>query len=266
MNAIRLYARYIGVSIRSQMEYRASFAMQTLAHFLLTGIDFVALWALFERFDTIQGWSLYEVCVFYGMISVAFAINDALTRGFDRFPHLLKQGDFDRYLLRPRSTLLQLFGYELRLTRFGRFAQAWIVLLFGLRHLDIPLTLPKLALIAWTMFGAVCLFMGLLLLQATFAFWTTESLEIMNTLTYGGIETAQYPLAIYHEWFRKFFTFLVPLGCVNYFPLLLLLNRYDPARDPAWLYALSPAAGIAFLFAGVLAWRVGLRHYASTGS
>ncbi len=266
MNSLRLYARYIGISIRSQMEYRASFLLQTVAHFLLTGIDIVAVWALFERFDSIQGWSLYEVCVFYGMISAAFSINDALTRGFDIFPRLLKQGDFDRYLLRPRGTLLQLFGYELRLSRIGRFSQASLALLFGLSHLHIAISLPNIALIAWTMGGAVCLFMGLLLFQATFAFWTTESLEIMNTLTYGGIETAQYPLAIYHAWFRKFFTFIVPLGCVNYFPLLLLLNRYDPASDPAWLYALSPAAGVVFLFAGILAWRVGLRHYASTGS
>ena len=50
------------------------------------------------------------------------------------------------------------------------------------------------------------------MLQATLAFWTTETLEIVNTVSYGGVETAQYPLSIYRPWFRHFFTFVVPLG------------------------------------------------------
>ena len=58
------------------------------------------------------------------MISVAFAVSDALTRGFDIFgEQFVKTGDFDRILVRPRSTLLQLLGYELRATRIGRLAQ-----------------------------------------------------------------------------------------------------------------------------------------------
>ena len=30
---------------------------------------------------------------------------------------------------------------------------------------------------------------------------------MMNTLTYGGVETTQYPINIYRPWFRNFFTF-----------------------------------------------------------
>ena len=41
-------------------------------------------------------------------------------------------------------------------------------------------------------------------------FWTTESLELMNILTYGGVETASYPLPIYHRVFRRFFTAQAP--------------------------------------------------------
>ena len=45
---------------------------------------------------------------------------------------------------------------------------------------------------------------------------TVESIEIVNCLTYGGIETAQFPLSIYRPWFRSFFTFVVPLVAINW--------------------------------------------------
>ena len=66
--------------------------------------------------------------------------------------------------------------------------------------------------------GGVCLFIGLIILQATSAFWTTESLEVWNAFTYGGVTMSQYPLSIYRPWFRRFFTFVIPLGVRQLLP------------------------------------------------
>ena len=41
MNGLALYFRYVSISIRSQLQYRASFIMQTLGHFLITGMEFL---------------------------------------------------------------------------------------------------------------------------------------------------------------------------------------------------------------------------------
>jgi ABC-2 type transport system permease protein len=38
--------------------------------------------------------------------------------------------------------------------------------------------------------GGVAFFLGLVILQAALAFWTVESLEVANTLTYGGVTAA----------------------------------------------------------------------------
>ena len=50
----------------------------------------------------------------------------------------------------------------------------------------------------------------------------------MNVLTYGGVETAQYPLSIYDVAFRRLFTFVIPLGCIGYFPIVAVLGVDDP--------------------------------------
>jgi ABC-2 type transport system permease protein len=88
----------------------------------------------------------------------------------------------------------------------------------------------------------------------------------MNTLTYGGAETAQYPLSIYHPDFRRFFTYVVPLGCVAYFPVVAALGVEDPLGSSRTFQVLSPLAGILFLGLCIGVWRLGVRKYTSTGS
>jgi len=112
----------------------------------------------------------------------------------------------------------------------------------------------------------VCAFLGVVVLQATSAFWTVEGLEVWNAFTYGGVTMSQYPLAIYRPWFRALFTFVIPLACVNYFPGVAILGRSDPLGAPAWLGWIAPLAGPVFLILCLQVWRIGVRHYRSTGS
>jgi ABC-2 type transport system permease protein len=116
------------------------------------------------------------------------------------------------------------------------------------------------------MTGGICLFLGLVILQATSAFWTTESLEVWNAFTYGGVTMSQYPIAIYRPWFRRVFTYVIPLACINYFPVVAVLGRPDPLGTPRILQWLAPLAGVAFLGISLQFWKIGVRHYRSTGS
>jgi len=266
VNALRLYGRYIGISIRGQMQYPGPFIATSIGAFAATITDFVAIWALFARFRQVEGWRFEEVALLYGVISVAFALADALTRGFDVFgEQFVKTGDFDRLLVRPRSTILQLLGYELRATRIGRLAQGVLAWSIGMHLLGLESTWIMWATLLFSVLGGIALFSGILVLQATLAFWTVESLEIANTLTYGGVEAAQYPLDIYGRWFRAFITFVVPLGCVSYYPVAAILGHVGSGGLGGWL-RMTPVFGFAFLGASIFIWRYGVRRYTSTGS
>lgn len=262
MIALRLYGRYIATSIRSQRQYPASFIATSIGAFASTITDFIGIWALFARFRRLEGWRFEEVALLYGVVSVAFALADSLTRGFDLFgEQFVKTGDFDRLLVRPRSTILQLLGYELRVTRIGRLAQGVLAWAVGVRLLHLEWTATSWAILGFAVVGGIALFAGILVLQATLAFWTVESLEIANTLTYGGVEAGQYPLDVYARWFRDFLVFVVPIGCISYFPVSVVLGRvgYVP-------YAFTPLLGVAFLVVALGIWTRGVRHYTSTGS
>lgn len=265
-DAVRLYVRYVGVSLRSQMQYRASFIMLSAGTFISSGIEFLGVWALFDRFGSLRGWTLSEVALFYGIVNISFALAEAAARGFDTFAGMVRTGEFDRLLLRPRSTALQMAGREFQLVRFGRLGQGLTVLIWGGTALDLSWSSPKLVLTLAAVLGGTCLFAGLFVLQATLCFWTIESLEIMNTMTYGGVEATQYPLAIYRGWFRRFFTYIVPLACVTYFPALAILGREDPLGTTLTFQYVAPLIGVIFLLVALRVWKIGVRHYRSTGS
>lgn len=263
LDGLRLYLRFAAVSLRGQLQYRASVIMQALGLLLITVIEYVGLWALFVRFGHIGGWTLPEVALLYGMVDVAFALSEILARGFDSFPSLVVSGEFDRLLVRPRSTVLQLLGQQLALHRLGRLVQGLAVLIWAASVLPITWSAARLLLLLAAITGGVCLFIGLSVVQATIAFWTVEPLEFMNAFTHGGVETAHYPLTIYRRWFRKLFTFVIPLACVNYLPAMAILDAPGSSGPAHWL---SPLGGVAFLLAALQLWKLGVRKYVSTGS
>jgi ABC-2 type transport system permease protein len=264
---VTLLWRYLVASVRAQAQYPASALMLTAGQFGATVIDVFAIWALFDRFGGVAGWRFGDVAFFFGLVSISFAFADFLSRGFDVLgSDFIRTGNFDRILLRPRSLTVQLVGHEFRLSRAGRLLQGLLVLAIGSASLEFHWDAPTIGLALWTIAGGVALFFGLMVLQGTLAFWTVESLEAMNLLTYGGVQAAQFPLSLYAGWFRNFLIFVVPLGCVAYYPVLAILGKPDPLGAPDWILPLTPVAGFLFLALSFLAWRFGVAKYTSTGS
>ncbi|MBS0656346.1 MAG: ABC-2 family transporter protein [Verrucomicrobia bacterium] len=262
-----LFFQLLLVSIRSDMQYRASFFMLAIAHFFSTFVSILGIWVLFDRFQVIEGWSFAEVAVLYGMMHISFAIAECFARGFDTFDEFVKYGDFDRVLLRPVSPLLLIATHKVQLMRVGRFLQGCTVLTWGLCELNSTLPASTYFVLALSILGTSSLFYGLLIIQATVCFWTTESLELMNITTYGGLETAQYPMSIYPVGFRLIFTLVIPLACVGYYPLALLLKQETFATPLAPLLPfIFPLVGVLFLLLACRFWHTGVRHYLSTGN
>lgn len=266
MDSIKLYFKFIKLSIESQFQYRASFIMMSIGHFLITFIDFLGIWILFERFGNLKGFTFPEAALFYGIVHIAFSITEAWTRGFDTFPKLVRLGDFDRILLRPRSTVLQILGYDFQIMRIGRFTQGFVVLIWAIIKLNIKWTVGKTLLLIGSIIGGNFLFSGLIVLQATLSFWSVQGLEIFNSFTYGGVEAAQYPISIYKSWFRKILVYIIPIATVNYFPAMDILEKADSLNYPNWIGWASPFVGFIFFIISLQVWKIGVSHYTSTGS
>jgi ABC-2 type transport system permease protein len=263
--ALALYGRLVGARLQAQMQYRASFLADFAATFLGLISEFAAIAVFFRHTPALGGWSLPEVALLYGTAELALGVPRVLLDGFDRLPEAVRRGEFDRVLARPRGAFFQVLASDIGLSNTGRIVQALVVLAIGLRWLEVDWTAGEWLFLGWTIAGGSAFFAGLFVIGAAFAFWTIEGLELMNVLTYGGATLASYPFDIFAAWLRNLFLFVIPLACVNFYPLLYLLDKPDPFGLPAFVPFLSaPACGLVLLAALAL-WRLGVRHYQSTG-
>ena len=267
MSDLRLYLRYLALAVRAQMQYRGAFLLATLGELSFRAFELFGIWALFARFGSLRDYRVEHIAFFYGIVNIGFAFADALAAAFDHFGGVMvRTGEFDRVLLRPRPTVLQIAGSEFALKRVGRLVMGTTALGWASAHLQLAWDAPRVLLAAFACASVVCVFVAVMIMQATLCFWTVESLEVMVVMSHGGAEASQYPLAIYDRWLRRFFTYIVPLGCVCYFPVLAILGLPDPLGSTREFQVLAPLAGPLFLGLALWVWTVGVRRYTSTGS
>ena len=260
---MNLFLQYAKIFFKGQIVYKKSFILLCIGQFFLPFFVFIGLVLLFERFDAINGWAFSEVALLFGTIHMAFSIAEMLVRGFDSFSLLIRSGDFDRLLVRPVPTALQVMGSRFEFTRIGRLIQGVVVLIIGLVNINLEWTLMKVMALIFMIAGGAFIMAGLFIIFATMSFWTIQGLELANIFTDGGREMSQYPLTIYAKPIQKFFTYVVPFGVVNYMPLMFIL---DKPPYTASIYAFIPLLGILFIIPSLLFWEFGVRHYKSTGS
>ena len=256
-----LYLRFLSMHLRAQMQYKVSFALTMLGQACASAATFLGLYFTFQHFGGVGGFSFAEVLLCFATMLMAFSLAECFFRGLDRFPAMLDQAAFDRVLVRPRGALLQVLCTQVDLSRFGRVLEAIAVFAYAIPASGVAWNAARAFTLAGMVVGAALLFAALFLVYAAICFFTTEGLEFFNIFTDGGREFGRYPFVIYGKHALRFFTYVVPLACVQYYPLCYVLGRTDQ-----WLWALLPLVTQLFWLPAWGLWRLGIRRYRSTGS
>ena len=264
-DAVVTYARLARASFRAQLEYRVSFALLLAGSFLGTLIDFVAVLVIFHHVSALAGWSVHEVAFFYGTSGMALAIADLGVGQIERIHEQIKDGRFDSVLIRPVGTLLQVVTQEVALRRFGRIAQGAVVLTYGVSHLTVHWDPLRVLMVASMVVCGAVIFGSIFVIGSAVTFWTLNTAEMTNAFTYGGNYLTSWPLNLFARWLRVL-ALAVPLGFVNYFPTLYVLDKPDPLGLPAVFRFLGPPVAVVSVVAAGLFWRFAVRHYRSAGS
>ncbi|MFA6948826.1 MAG: ABC-2 family transporter protein [Eubacteriales bacterium] len=261
MGNIRLYFKYFSIRLRSEMQYKASFFMSVFGQFLTSFATFLTIYFLFQRFSNVDGYTFSEILICYSSVIFAFSTAECFFRGFDGFARIIGNGEFDRMMVRPRPLVLQVMGQRIEFTRIGRFLQSIAILIYALPASGIIWTPDKIFALALMIIGETAVFTGLFIIYASICFFTLEGLEFMNVFTDGGRELGSYPIDIYGRGVLIFYTFVVPLACAQYYPFRYIIGR---TSDIAAL--LTPVYCFIFLIPCYFVWRLGVRHYRSSGS
>lgn len=259
--AVKLYFHYISIVIRSQMQHKASFLMSTIGQFMTAFSVFLGVLFMFKRFSSVKGFTYSEVLLCFSVLLLEFALAEMIARGFDLFPGMVRSGSFDRILVRPQNEILQVLGSKFEMNRIGRMLQAVVMFVYGVSRSGIQWTGPKVITVIFMLLGGTALFCGLFLIYAALCFFTLDGLEFMNVFTDGAREYGKYPFSVYGDKMLLFTTFVIPYALVQYYPLLYLLDRRNSP-----VYVFIPLLAVLFLIPSYVLWRIGVRHYKSSGS
>ena len=259
--AVKLYMKYFSMNIKSQMQYKASFFMTVIGQCVVSFSTFLGMYFMFARFNVVEGFTYEQALLCFSIMIMAFSITEMFARGFDVFPRMLGNGEFDRVLVRPRNIVFQVLASKMEFSRLGRLVQAIAVFCYAIPNCGVIWDARKAAVLLLMIISGSLTFFCLFLVYAAFSFFTIEGLEFMNILTDGGREFGRYPFSIYGRGILRFLTFVVPLALFQYYPLLYLLEIERGAA-----YALAPLLGLLFFIPCGAFFSYGVSKFKSTGS
>ena len=258
----RLYYAYIKIHLLSGLEYKGWWLM--LMNVLLNCLsDPIAIFLMFYRFGGIGSWTLERIILVYALAVTSFGMAECFFRGFDYFPwQMIQSGNFDRLLLRPKSLFTQVAASYFHIHRLARPIAGLCIIAWALVRLEVTISLYNIAILILALAGGMILYAGVFVMSSGIAFFTIKALDWIYIFTNASYQVTRIPKEYMPGALKNIFTFFMPMLIISYYPASVICGW----GESRWLGWLALPAGIAFLSASLLVWRVGVRHYKSTGS
>ena len=248
----RFWPRLMLAAMRAQLAYPTAFWLTVLAMVVNDGVWLAFWWLYFSRFPVIHGWRLEDVAALWAIGASALGIVQGFAGNLTRLARLIMQGDLDVYLSLPKPALPHLLLSRVNVASLGDVLFGPLVFLVFLHP-----SLPRLGLFLLAVVLAGAIFLAFLLLLHTLAFFLGRADLLADQVTISMITFSTYPSPIFQGGLRLVLFTLLPAGFIDTMPVSIL-------RSPDPRFIAGAAAFALFLcFVALLAWRQGLRRYAS---
>jgi ABC-2 type transport system permease protein len=260
-----VYRQFWRINLLTTLEYRANFLLWFGFTLVYHGTALAALWIMLTNFPSMNGWDFRNMAFLYALWMTAHGVNGTFFSSVGEIPEWIRDGEFDRLLVRPLDELFQvistpgaMFPDELLL------ALGVLVAAIGANH--ITLTPGFIVLVTLVIAGGALIDLSIALLISTAAFWFVQVDALRWLVLQLEQEFTRYPLSIYGRGVRLLLAFVIPFGFMNYFPASYFLHKADNGLGlPLAIGVLTPAVGVVFLVVAYAFWRFGLQRYQGVG-
>ena len=257
---MKLIGKYLGMYFKSQLEYKSSFILTCIAQLLTLSLSSFMVFILMDKFHFLDNYDIYELMLGISIVQFGFSFSECFMSGFDKFSEVIKVGGLDLMLIRPRNIYVQVFGSNIELTKLSRVLGSLVLFIIAISNID-SITWYGVLYLFLLLVGSSMIYAALFIFSACFCFKTVEGLEFMNIFTDGSREFGQYPMGLFRREVILVFTFLIPLACVNYYPISYILGK----SDNIW-YLISPLMTFVLFIMSIVTFNRCIRHYEGTGS
>lgn len=256
-----LASRFLRLGIMNEMQYRVNFFVQLIQSLLTLATSLVVLAIVFDRTDTLGGWTKPELLAVMGI----FTLVDGVIRAFIQ-PNMarligeIRDGKLDHLLTKPADAQTLVSVRQVEIWQVIDVVLGAVLIVIAARRFDRPVTQwSTLSFVVMLLVGLIVIYCFWLML-ATCAFWLVRMHEV-EELFGGLLRAGQYPVGIYPGWMRAGLTFIVPLAFAVSVPAEALTGRVTRGT-------MVVAGAMAVGLAAFSRWffHRGLRRYGSASS
>ena len=264
---ISVAACFARLAIQRQLEY----PLFLFSWLLMIPIQyFSGIWMLkiiVDRFQPINGWDFPELTFLYGLGLISHGIFVVFFINTWHIDHMVIDGAFDRLLLRPMNVFFQLVASYVNFIGLIDCIPGIIIFIYGCHLVGFDWTFFNIAKLLLVLLGGVFIRAALFISLGTVAFWTKRNASMVG-FTLAMLERGtMYPLSIYPNVIQLFFTYLIPIGFISFYPAAEFLGKSSAGLQLPLSFALAtPAIGILGFFLSQWVFRIGMKSYESAGS
>ena len=260
LDNVKLYFSFLKASLKEMLIYRLDCIVGMVSQIVTQLVEIIFIWIVFQNTENLAGWNFMQVLLLYGITLISVGISDfCFDALYDIGPKYIREGDFDKIMLRPVHPLISIIGASKEFTALGYFGLGLAMTITMLIKLAIPITaILILKIVFFSIVGAAI--MGAInTIFSIASFWTYRSNEIIWSF-YRTYTFAQYPIDIYNKFIKVLITVILPFAFEAYYPTMdyLGINTY--------MIYLSPIIAIVLWIIAVKVWNFALNKYRSTGN
>jgi len=253
-------------AVRGAAQYRLNFVILALMGIAYQGSGFAFIAVVLSRYPSIGGWTFPQIAVLYALRLLAHAVYLVPLYMLNELDSLVREGTFDRFLVRPLNPLLQVLTRRFSVNSLGDTVTAVGILCYASSIADLRWTPMTVLYAAAAVLGGALIEGGLAIAISSMAFrfvevWPARYLADHILLNFGS-----YPLSVFGAVAQWVMTWIVPVAFVAWVPAAVILDSTDGLGVSGTVAWLAPLVGAIWFCLGYQVWRFQLRSYESTGN
>ena len=266
-DTLHLITVYSKTTVKAWFQYRVDAFLKSLAVFLREATGIIVIYFTLLKFDTLSGWNIYEMLFLFSLLFLTYGIMIIFFTGLRDFGKTVRDGSFDRFMLRPRGLLFQiLFANADWFAAIGHGGLGITLFILSAGKVGIHWNGASIGYYLITVAGGVLIQGAVFLFIATLNIYLLQTDSLKEMLYWDMRKFAGYPISIFNKFIQTLMIYVMPFAFVNYFPAQYFLRKEDMAAYPEVYIYLTPVVGIAMYILAYLFWRYSIRFYKSSGN
>ena len=199
-DTIHLMKVYTKTTAKAWFQYRVDALLKSLAVFLRESTSIIVIYFTLLKFDTLSGWNIYEMLFLCSLIFMTYGIMIIFFTGLRDFGKTVRDGSFDRFLLRPRGLLFQiLFANADWFASLGQGGLGVALFIVSAGKVGVSWNAQNICYYAITVAGGVLIQGAVFLILAALNIYLLQTDSFKELLYWNTRRFAAYPISIFNN-------------------------------------------------------------------